>query len=203
MRTSWPRPAALLRLRVSSGSSTPPVAPGNPKSEDAANPITSYLADLLADTREELTRADSKAALLLAATGVVIGALLAGLLNRQWTPFNLDYKVEWIWWVGVGCAAAGTFSIAAAVYPRTHRRGAPHPGVPAYYGDVAAYEDISQFRRAIQSPPNAEERLADQVFQISRIVQRKYALLRRGLQFLLLAILACVAAVIINIPLSH
>lgn len=203
MRASWPRLAALLQLHTSPGASTPPGAPGKRNSPDGPNPTTGYLADLLADTREELTRADSKAALLLAATGVVIGALLAGLLSQEWTPFDLNNKVEWIWWVGVGCAAAGVFSIAAAVYPRTQRRGARHPGVPAYYGDVAAYKNITQFRQAIQSPPNIEERLVDQVFQVSRIVKRKYALLRRGLQLLLLAILACIAAVIVNIPLSR
>jgi hypothetical protein len=97
-----------------------------------------------------LTRADSKAALLLAAAGVIVGALIAGLLNGRWTPFELDNRVEWVWWVGVAAAASGMLSIAAAIYPRIYRRGAPRPEVPAYYGDVAAYEDIDSFRLAIE-----------------------------------------------------
>lgn len=56
-----------------------------------------YARDLLDDTQEELVRADSKAALILAAAGVAFGALLAGLLSRDWEPFALDNRVEWAW----------------------------------------------------------------------------------------------------------
>jgi MFS family permease len=170
---------------------------------DAADRTSSYLADLLEDTREELTRADSKAALLLAATGVAVGALLAGLLGGRWSPFTLDNRVEWIWWLGVAFAASGIFWMAAAVYPRIHRRGALHPEVPAFYGDVARYADIDAFRQAIEPPPDPETRLLDQTFLVSGIVQRKYVLLRRGLRLLLASILACAGAVLLNVPLLH
>src|ERR1035441_6347411 len=116
------RRLTALRLPFSAPRSLPPVH-GSPISPEAADPTASYLADLLADTREELTRADSKAALTLAATGVVIGALLAGLFGGKWTPFDLNSKIQWLWWLGVGSAALGVFSIAAAVYPRIRRRG--------------------------------------------------------------------------------
>lgn len=203
MRTSWSHLAALLRPRGPSVPANPQLASGNPNPGYETDPTTIYLADLLTDTREELTRADSKAALLLAATGVAVGALLAGFLGGKWTPFDLDHRVEWLWWVGVGSSAAGIFSIAAAVYPRIGRRGAPHPEVPAYYGDVAECKDIEMFREAIAQAPSPQKRLIDQTFQVSRIVQRKYVLLRRGLRCLFLAILACVTAVLINIPLTR
>ena len=203
MLTHRQRLVALLRLPGSTGQRGPEPASRNTHSTEAADPTTSYLADLLAETREELTRADSKAALLLAASGVVIGALLAGLFGGKWTPFDLNSKIEWLWWLGVTSAAFGVFSIAAVVYPRIRRHGAVHSGAPAYYGDVAAYENIDAFRRAIEKVPSSRERLVDQVFVLSGTVQRKYVLLRRGLRGLLLAILACTAAVIINIPLGH
>lgn len=218
MRTSWQRLAALLHLGGRSTSpgrselghqprSSPPPNPSpsdsHPSAPITTDPTTSYLADLLREAREELTRADSKAALLLAAAGVAVGALLAGLLGGKWSPLNLDNRVEWIWWLGVACVASGIFSIAAAVYPRIHPRRADINSAPSYYGDVAAFENIAQFRQAIEKVPSARERLIDQTFQVSRIAQRKYLLLRRGLRLLLLAILACSAAVIINIPLSH
>jgi hypothetical protein len=139
----------------------------------------------------------------LAASGVVIGALLAGLFGSKWSPFDLNSKIEWLWWLGVASAAFGVFSIAAAVYPRIRRHGTGHPEVPAYYGDVAAYENIDAFRSAIEKVPSSKERLIDQVFVLSGIVRSKYVLLRRGLRCLLLAILACTAAVMINIPLGH
>jgi MFS family permease len=194
----------LTALRLpSSARPSLPLKRGSSMSPEAADPINGYLADMLADTREELTRADTKAALILAATGVVIGALLAGLLSGKWTPFDLNSKIEWLWWLGVGSAAFGVFSIAAAVYPRISRRGTAHPGVPAYYGDVAAYESIDAFRDAIERAPKPRERLIDQTFVVSRIVQRKYVLLRRGLRCLLVAVVACVAAAIINLPLAR
>jgi hypothetical protein len=203
MPTRRRRHTALLRNPVSSALRGLPSVSSGSNSPEAADPTVGYLADLLADTREELTRVDSKAALLLAASGVIIGALLAGLFGGRWTPFDLNKRVEWIWWLGVASAALGVFSIAAAVYPRIRRRRAPHPGVPAYYGDVAAYENIDAFRLAIEKAPRSRERLIDQTFVLSGIVQRKYVLLRRGLRFLLLAILACTAAVMINIPLGR
>jgi hypothetical protein len=206
MRTSWSRFAALLLLIGPSVSlihtpSNPPPSSGSSGVPAAPDPTITYLADLLGDTREELTRADSKAALLLSATGVAVGALLAGLLAGKWTPFELDNRVEWIWWVGVGSAAAGIYSIAAAIYPRIHRRSSDQARPPAYYGDVAGYEKIELFRQAVDQAVDLRERLIDQTFQVSHIVQRKYVLLQRGLRFLLLAIVACAAAVLINIPL--
>jgi MFS family permease len=203
MLTHRRRLAALLRLPGSSGQRDLAPVSGNPNSPEVADPTVSYLADLLAETREELTRADSKAALLLAASGVVIGALLAGLFGSKWTPFDLNNKIEWLWWLGVASAAFGVFSIAAAVYPRVRRHGTVHPGVPSYYGDVAAYENIDAFRRAIEKVPRSRERLIDQIFVLSSMVQHKYLLLRQGLRCLLLAILACTIAVLTNIPLGR
>jgi hypothetical protein len=201
MRTSRSLFGRLLRA-----SGPPPdiaAGSGPNRSQDAGTPTTRYLADLLEDTREELTRADYKAGLLLAATGIVASALLAGLISKSWTPFELDTRISWLWWVGVSSAGSGMYSIAAAVYPRIHRRGVLHPQSPAYYGDVAAYDDVGAFRRAIGQVPDERERLIDQTFLLSHVVQHKYILLRRGLRCLLLAILACAAAVIINFPLSH
>jgi hypothetical protein len=140
--------------------------------------------------------------LLLAASGVVVGALLAGLLNGKWSPLELDNRIEWIWWVGVAAAASGIVSTAAAVYPRIHRSQVPHPGAPTYYGDVAGYKDIDSFRLAIEQLSDPQKRLTDQTFLISRIVQKKYVLLRRGMRFFAFAIVACTTAILVNIPLD-
>jgi len=165
----------------------------------AADPAIGYLTDLLADTRDELNRADSKASLLLAAIGVVIAALIGGLAGRKWTPMTLDTGAQALWWVGTAAAAAGVFWIAASVYPRIHQPKTPHPGLPAYYGDVAAYHDIDAFRDAIDQAPEARERLINQTYVVSKIVQWKYVLLRRGLLSILLAIVACILAIVINV----
>jgi MFS family permease len=181
------------------------LAPASDRSNspEAADSPLNYLADLLKDTRGELGRVDSKASLLLATIGVIISALIAGLAGSKWTPLDLNIEIQWIWWAGVAVAASGVLSIAASVYPRFHQPEIPRPDVPAYYGDVAAHKDIDSFRRAIEEVSNSRERLMNQTFVLSRIVQHKYMLLRRGLQCLLLGILACVLAVVINILLGH
>jgi MFS family permease len=193
----------MLRLSRPTRSADTSVGATTAPASVAENPAISYLSDLLKDAREELSRVDSKAALLLAGVGVVAGALLAGILNGRWTPLSLDSRVGWVWWLGLGAASVGIFAIAAAVYPYTGRAAALHAGPPLYYGDVAAYKDIDAFRKAIADTPSAQDRLVDQTFQISKIVQRKYTLLRRGLLLLLLAVMACVSAVVINVPLSR
>jgi hypothetical protein len=167
-----------------------------------SDPATGYLTDLLANTRDELNRADSKASLLLAAVGVIIGALIAGLTGSEWTPATLGSGEQGLWWAGLGFAAIGVFCIAASVYPRIHQPGDMHPGLPTYYGDVAAYRHIDDFRKAIGQAPDARERLINQIYVISIIVQRKYVLLRRGLLSLLVAIIACGLAIGINALLS-
>ena len=85
---------------------------------------------------------------------------------------------------------------------RIHQSKTAHPGLPAYYGDVAAYQDIDAFRNAIVQVPDARERLINQTYVVSGIVQRKYLQLRRGLLSLLVAIVACSLAVAMNVLLS-
>jgi Family of unknown function (DUF5706) len=163
-----------------------------------------YTRALLQDAREELTRADSKAALLLAASGVVVGALLAGMLGGTWAPSHISDAIQWLWWLGVIAGAVGVGSIAAAVCPRIKRIGASRPALPAYYGDVSEYKSAAEFGQAIKGGFGVDlgDRLIDQTFQISRIVRQKYVLIRRGLLLFLFATLACSAAVFINIPLK-
>lgn len=174
----------------------------SPTPATTADPAMGYLADLLANTRDELNRADSKASLLLAAIGVIIGALIGGLAGSKWTPMALGSGEQGLWWAGVAAAAGGVSWIAASVCPRIHQSKTAHPGLPAYYGDVAAYQDIDAFRNAIVQVPDARERLINQTYVVSGIVQRKYLQLRRGLLSLLVAIVACSLAVAMNVLLS-
>lgn len=171
--------------------------PNNPSDE------IEYIKVLLGDAREELSRADSKSALLLAAAGVVVGALLGGMLGGKWNPLEIDGGIQWLWWLGVAAAAMGIGSIAAAVYPRIRRSGIVRPAAPAYYGDVAQYKDVREFQDAIKGAANLDlgARLIDQAYQVSCIVQGKYLLLRRGLLLFLFASAACTAALLLNMAL--
>ncbi len=177
-------------------------APTSPVPATTVDPAMTYLADLLANTRDELNRADFKASLLLAAIGVIIGALIGGLAGSKWTPMTLASGEQGLWWAGVAAAACGVFWIAASVYPRIHQSKTPHHGLPTYYGDVATYRDVDAFHNAITQVPDVRERLINQTYVISGIVQRKYVLLRRGLLSLLVAIVACAVAIAMNVLLA-
>lgn len=155
---------------------------------------------MLAAAREELVRADNKASLLLASAGLAVGALIAGLISRDWSPFALENRIEWLWWAGAGAAAYGLGCLGSAVYPRTRRRG-PVPGVVAFFGDVNSYasrpraELVEALRRSAE---REQDRFVDQLVQISDIARRKYARLRHAMWALPLAAALCTVSVMAN-----
>jgi hypothetical protein len=144
-----------------------------------------HLTVLLADTREELNRADSKAAILVAGSGVGISALLAGLIAGRWEPFELDNRVEWLWWFGSATVISGTIFLAAAIYPRTRRKGSKTSGSICYYGDVARFKTVEDFKQELLNATElTDNRLFDQVFNVSKIAAKKYTCLQWGLRLL-------------------
>lgn len=86
---------------------------------------------ILREAREELARADGKASILLAAIGVVIGAIFAAILGGSWRPHHLDNNIEWLWWVGAVVGLAGATVFGSAVFPRTTYRSKRRPGIVA------------------------------------------------------------------------
>ena len=55
---------------------------------------------MLAEARAEVNAADQKASLVLAALGVGFGAVVGGLLARDWEPSDLTGFGEVLWWIG-------------------------------------------------------------------------------------------------------
>lgn len=161
-------------------------------------PARLYAAAVLDNAREELDRADKKASILLAGTGVAIGALLSGLLAGSWAPSMLDNKVEWMWWLGVACAAAAVGALGCAVFPRISRPKERRQLI-AYFGDVVAFPDHDDLRNALVASAVADlDRLTDQLSAVSSIVQLKYRLIQAALWLLLAAALLAIASVLIN-----
>lgn len=152
---------------------------------------------VLAAAREELTRADGKASVLLASAGVVIGALTAALLAGTWDPSDLWNGIEWVWWVGVASAAVAVGALGYAVYPRTTYRGTI-PGTIAYFGDVVATPRRRLEARLQSTGANGHVALLDQLVAVSVIVDRKYRALQLALWCLAVAGLACVSAVLVS-----
>ncbi|MEC3895870.1 MULTISPECIES: Pycsar system effector family protein [Nocardiopsis] len=162
----------------------------------AAERVQDHVSALLADSREELVRADQKAAILLAAGGVLVGALLASLLPGEAPPEELGALTRALWWVGTAITLLGVACFGCAVFPRVHNTGG-RSEVVGYYGDVASYRDDATLRRALEASAAREpDRLVSQLREVARIVVYKYRLLRAGIVLFGVAVL-CHAVVLV------
>jgi hypothetical protein len=157
------------------------------KQDEALPAMIPYAERVLAWGREELTRADTKASILLAGSVAVIAAVVAGVVAGGWTPTELTRWRELVWWAATVAAGLAVLLLAAAIYPRTMRRNG-RPQAIAYYGDVVALKDRNELRTALERSARRDmDRLIDQVYQVSRIVKRKYRLLASGMWVLLVS----------------
>lgn len=155
---------------------------------------------LLKDAREELVRADNKASLLLSATGVGVGALLAALLARAWAPSSLVGVAQWMWWLGAMGIAFAVCQLGVAVYPRTTARSRHAADVVAYYADVVRIGRTGLADHV--SKEATEDALLDQLSSISEIVFTKYRLIQRALWGLALGALIILTSLGTNSVLS-
>jgi hypothetical protein len=159
-----------------------------------------YSTALLRDAREEIDRADAKASILLAASGVAVGAFLAGLIAGSWSPLKLEPAIQWAWWLGMAELGVGIGCLALAIYPRERQNDSRIPWAVAYYGDVMAYPTTAELVAALKrSSETSIDRVADQLRHVSWIANHKYRLLRWGMRGLFLAAPTITAATLINL----
>lgn len=140
--------------------------------------------DVLADVRVDIVHADQKGALILATVGLVFGVVLAaGFEGRldvggSWT--GLDSAATWgslSWWLGVCSAAVACGFAGASVWPR-YRAQRREPAQINYWGDVAWYSGLTEFRHGWARRPSAEARTLAQLWFLSRVVAQKYRCIR-------------------------
>ncbi|MEW9553174.1 Pycsar system effector family protein [Nonomuraea sp. NPDC050783] len=161
-----------------------------------------YGAQLLAEAREELNRADGKAQVLLGIVGIGLGAVAGGLLAGSWAPTRLADAVEWLWWLGAAAALASVIVLASAVYPRMDRR--KRGTAVMYFADVLRFDTAQDLSDALLASSTLDlERIADQLQRISRIIGRKFRLIRWGFWLLLGALASTVGAAVINLLLTR
>lgn len=134
---------------------------------------------LLSETREELTRADGKASMLLAAFGVFVGVVIAGLLAGEFAPSDLHCGGLWLWWLGCAVIAASLVALAAAIYPRLEHGEAQGP--ISYYGHAAG-KKADELEGILQHQVDGQRsRTVEQLAVVSDIVWRKYRFLQVAL----------------------
>jgi len=136
--------------------------------------------DLLRRTQDEVGRADSKAAALLAGVLVAVTVVSTSALGGHWTPLTLRPVAQTLWWLAAGAVACAVVLLCTCIYPRGRRRtGGSAVG---YFGDVQAYPTPEALRAALSRPDQSPlARIADQLHDLSRIVRRKYLCIRVAL----------------------
>jgi hypothetical protein len=146
--------------------------------DDTPRPDTAALAaDMLAEVREEIDRADQKASLLIGSLGIAFSIVLSGMIGGDWTPVTLSPFGATVWVVGVIAAAASVAAAASAVWPRLSR--APGADAITYWGQIRGLGSPAEVGRALAErglhPP---ERTYQQLLVLSAVVQRKYRAIR-------------------------
>ena len=134
------------------------------------------------DAREELGRADTKATTLLSVAGLFLGALSVGAIAGNWTPAALKIPAEPAFWLALALAAWGEVRLLRAVLPRVDHDKAYTEA--RYFGHVVQMRDREQLRACLEKADTEFDEAVDQVWMVSRIVDKKYRHVRRGLQFL-------------------
>ena len=154
---------------------------------------------LLADCREEILRADSKASILLAGVSVGASALLAGLIAGDWSPTELDNSVEWVWWIGITFTAVAVVQLGLCLLPVLANAEASNR--IDYYGDVRRFRTSGELAAALeQGQPDVYGRTVRQIHVCAGIVTRKYSLLRWAMGALVISVGLVVLSLLLNLP---
>jgi Pycsar effector protein len=139
-----------------------------------------YLRQLLKETREEVTRADAKASIVLAGAGVVVGILLSGFITKDVSLAGQSATVKVLVWVSGILLVVGVALLAAAVYPRV---GRVEQGHARWFAELVQYgTDQDALARAVETD-RAEDGTRDlhQAVALAQIVDRKYFLTKAGM----------------------
>ena len=151
---------------------------------------------LLVETRDELARADDKATTLLAVNGILIAAVLAGIIAGDFAPGALSSWREPAFWCGAVAVLLSEALLCAAVFPQVwHPRESPVP--PRYFGHVARIGTTQELRDAL-AHDDATDRAVSELFVLARVAVRKYRLIAGAEVALAGGVVACAAAVLVD-----
>ncbi len=158
---------------------------------------STYILRLLDEARQEISRADNKANVLLAAATITVSVLLSGAMTGDLQIELLPGWIEWFCWFGLVAVTAGMTQLVRAVLPS---RDSGHDGHADYFRDFARFGTPAEMAAALPAA-RAEEfaRHLRQLHVISRLANRKYQQIRTGG-----LLLACGAgAIVVTAVIQH
>ena len=158
--------------------------------------LQAYIEGMLRETREELVRADNKASILFASGGVILGAILAGILSGDWQPDDLDRGATEVFWLGAAVYVGALIAVGYSIWPRLKHDEAQ--GAAFYFGDVREIgkRSRSALREALKRGAETPERATEQLLVISDIVWKKMMGIRATLVLAPFGLTICAGAVI-------
>ncbi|MFF0376939.1 Pycsar system effector family protein [Actinoplanes missouriensis] len=161
-------------------------APTAPVTRSDASAEVRLTRRLIAETREEVRRADAKAAQWLS----ILGAGTAGLIALWGVPLERAWPVAGapagMVPAGLICVALAAAAFALALFPRT--RGASDLELIAYFGHVYRLRDPDRVRRCLeQAAGDTMAGLVSQLCWLSRLAVLKFRWIRAGTVFGMLA----------------
>jgi hypothetical protein len=161
--------------------------------------LAEHTARLLAETREEAARADTKAEVLTAAYGILVGATLAGIAGGDWAPSRLGHVTEAVFWSGTLLVACAWAALGYTLWPRT--RHEKSDGSASYFGHVRDYRDEPNrdaLVAALTSAAADAGRDVEELEVLSDIVWCKYVGIQVAMVSFALGAVGCAAAAIIG-----
>lgn len=149
-----------------------------------------YVARLLGEAREELTRADGKASTVFAGAGVTIAVAVGAAAEAGLDATGLPSVVQLLLALAAAMQLLGLGWLGYAVAPQT---GEGQEGRLHYFADVSANPRTDLRGLADREATDPVDRDLEQLVAINSILIRKYAGVRRGLMSSAIAAGLCVA----------
>lgn len=148
---------------------------------------------LLDETRDEITRVDAKASILLAGAAALNAVVLASALSDGKRVSRLSNSIEWIAWLGEAWLVGATACLLAVIWPHLTPPRSTHP---QYFADFATFGSAERLREELAAT-DPTLRDIEQLRVLSAAVTRKYRWLKRALLGLTIGGAAiCVVAVL-------
>lgn len=174
-----------------------PSAPDPPAPNSA--PGTKTAVRLLADLRAEIARADSKAAVGVAALGMSSGVACGVLVGGGRPSSHLSAPGAIVWWAGITSLALALLFLLLTVVPR-YRGSTWTAGAPlTYFGDIQRAVQRNQLPQALAETERLPmTALLSALTETSRIATRKHQWIRAGLVAFCLGALLLPTSVVIG-----
>jgi hypothetical protein len=153
------------------------------------------LRPALAEVRAELSRADQKAATLLALFSAITAGIVAALGVRRAGVFTLWNGAEWMAWLGFVCLAGSLVQLLVCVRPG----GVSRLAGSAYFLFYAQYAGRpGDLVAHLSAQGNAELDRCTQLVELSVLVTRKYKMIARAVDLLGCALALVAGAVLLD-----